>query len=487
MPSLSVNQVELAKVEGAAFYEERLLFTLIRLAHPSARMVYLSSQPIHEQTLEYYLEQLPGVPMSHARRRLLVLSLHDASPKPLTAKLLERPRVLERIRDWVGPPERAYLTVYNSTQLERRLAVELGFPLNAVDPELLWLGTKAGSRKIFAKAGVAHPLGTNDVRTRSEVVDALGALASERPGIRRAVVKLNDAFAGEGNSVFEFPTSVASGGGARRHALDDALAQLQVPGGRDTPEHFLEKLEATAGVVEEWVEAAECRSPSVQMRIHPDGTLSSVSSHDQVLGGATGQVYLGCHFPADTEYRALVIREAMKVGHVVREAGVIGRFGVDFLMTRAGGGPWQCHAIEINLRMGGTTPPFMALEFLTGGDYDEETGLYHAADGRPRYYFATDNLKSPAYRGLLPEDLFELGVRNGIRFERTTLTGVMFFMIGALSQYGKLGLVSIGSTPKEADQLYRTTVAILDRETGASPQAHGTPSSLFEWDVPAMD
>ena len=51
--------------------------------------------------------------------------------------------------------------------------MELGIPLNAVDPDLLWMGTKSGSRKVFAEAGVDLPLGTNDVHTRDDVVGAL--------------------------------------------------------------------------------------------------------------------------------------------------------------------------------------------------------------------------------------------------------------------------------------------------------------------------
>lgn len=143
--------------------------------------------------------------------------------------------------------------------------------------------------------------------------------------------------------------------------------------------------------------------------------------------------------------------------------------------------------MEINLRMGGTTPPFMALEFLSGGAYDEQTGVYTAADGRPRHYFATDNLKSAAYRGLLPQDLFDLTVAHAIHFKQTTLTGVMFYMIGALSQYGKLGVVAIGGTREEAIQLYQTSVAILDEETGATPGSPGAPRSLFERSVPSIE
>lgn len=487
VPSLSVDQSELSKVAGAVFYEERLLLTLIRLAHPAARMVYLTSQPIPTEALDYYLQHLPGIPIGRARSRLLVLCLYDATPRALTAKILERPRVLKRIRDWIGSPGSAYLTVYNSTALERRLAVELGIPLNSVDPALLGLGSKSGGREVFRQAGVAHPRGEGGVASRGEVVTALGRIAEESPGVRRAVVKLNDSFAGEGNGVYTFPDALPTDRSTRDAALETALQGMTWPEGRRNVDGFFAKLAEMGGVVEEWVEATEVRSPSVQMRIYPGGRAEVLSTHDQVLGGTTGQVYLGCHFPASVEYQDTILADAQRIGEVLATRGVVGRFGIDFLVTREPGEAWRSHAIEINLRMGGTTPPFMALEFLTGGEFDPGSGRFIAPDGREKFYFATDNLKSPAYRGLLPEDLFDLLVEHGIHFKHSTLTGVMFFMFGALSQFGKLGIISIGNSMEEAEELYRMTVAILDRETGASPEAHGVPESLFERTPPSFD
>ena len=124
------------KLEGASFYEERLLFLLIRLRNPRARVVFVTSQPVHPLVLEYYFQLLVGIPTSHARSRLTLLCAHDASPRPLTEKILERPRLLERIRQGIADRARAYLTVFNSTPLERKLAVLLGIPLNGVDPAL---------------------------------------------------------------------------------------------------------------------------------------------------------------------------------------------------------------------------------------------------------------------------------------------------------------------------------------------------------------
>ena len=45
-----------------------------------------------------------------------------------------------RIRAWVNEHSPGYLTCYNTTMLERRLALELGTPLSGVDPVLLSLG-----------------------------------------------------------------------------------------------------------------------------------------------------------------------------------------------------------------------------------------------------------------------------------------------------------------------------------------------------------
>ncbi|HEY3169578.1 MAG TPA: carboxylate-amine ligase, partial [Thermoanaerobaculia bacterium] len=47
VPSLTLDQRELEKLEGASYYEERLLFLLIRLRNPQARMVYVTSLPVH--------------------------------------------------------------------------------------------------------------------------------------------------------------------------------------------------------------------------------------------------------------------------------------------------------------------------------------------------------------------------------------------------------------------------------------------------------
>jgi hypothetical protein len=97
-------------------------------------MIYATSMPIAPKIVEYYLALLTGVIPGHARTRLSLISVGDASPRPLSEKLLGRPRLLSLIRSLVPNPLRSHLVPYNTTALERDLAVALGIPMYAADP-----------------------------------------------------------------------------------------------------------------------------------------------------------------------------------------------------------------------------------------------------------------------------------------------------------------------------------------------------------------
>lgn len=460
VPSMTLDQAELKKLEGASFYEERLLFLLIRLRNPRARVVFVTSLPVHSLILEYYFQLLVGIPASHARSRLTLLCAHDASPRSLTEKILERPRLIERIRAGIQDKNRAYLTVFNSTPLERKLAVLLGIPMNGVDPSLSHLGTKSGCRKVFRESGVDMPVGIEDLRTEDEVAKALVDLKEQRPHMRRAVLKLNESFSGEGNALFRYPE--------RRDpaAIRDAMRNLEFAVPAETHGEYFAKYERMGGIVEEFIEGDEKISPSVQLRVDPHGTVVPISTHDQILGGASGQVFLGAFFPAQDEYRMRIHEGAMRIGAVLASKGVVSRFGIDFLCVRSRGEKkWNFFALEINLRMGGTTHPYLALQFITGGQLDPNTGIFYSPRGVPKYYRATDNLKSDAYRGVGPEDLIEILTMNGLHYSHNSESGVLFHLIGALSEFGKVGVTAIGNSREEVENIYHRTVKILDRET----------------------
>ena len=456
VPSQSVDPVELAKIEGVAHYEERSLFNLMLLRHPRLVVVYVTSKRLNPLIVDYYLHQMRGVPGAHARRRLVQIDCDDASARPLTQKILERPRVVERIKKAIGDTSMAHLSVFNATDLERRLALELGIPLNACDPALHHFGTKTGSREAFRAAGVAMPPGREGLRSVDALAGALAELAGEHPDARRAVVKLDDSFSGEGNAVIELE-EIRAGGAAKAEEL---LPGMRFEAAGQTWEGYREQLESMGGICELWVEGDDKRSPSVQMRINPLGEVVVVSTHDQVLGGPSGQVFMGCTFPADERYRLALQELGAKVGEVLSERGVIGRFAVDFIASGD-----ELLALEINLRSGGTTHPFNTLKLLTGGTYDESRGVFLTAQGRERAYFATDYLASPRYRGILPTDLLDQLVLDGVHFGNDE-KGVLFHLLGCLSEYGKVGCTCIAEDVPAARALYERAVAALDAAAG---------------------
>jgi hypothetical protein len=473
VPSITLDQLNMPSSVLQAM-EERFLFMLFLLRQPNARMVYVTSQPILPNVVDYYLGLLPGVIPAHARSRLFNPAPHDATVRPLSLKLLERPRLLAQIRALIPDRDRAHLVPYNTTELERDLAIRLGIPMYGADPAHFALGTKSGCRKLFGRAGVSYPLGAEDVRTPEEVVAALQRVRAARPHIRSAMIKHNEGVSGAGNAVVSLEGLPAPGDPGEAAALAERLRTMKLESARQRYDTYMAKLAELAGIVEERVVGDEIRSPSVQLRITPLGRLEVLSTHDQVLGGPSGQSYLGCRFPADPAYARVITREAVKVGQELVKEGVLGRFAFDFVVVRTGE-TWTPYAIELNLRKGGTTHPFLTLQFLTDGTYDPEAAVFTAPSGRPKCFVATDHLESEQYRGLQPEDVFDIMVRHGLHFNQTTQTGIVLHMLTALSERGRLGLTAVGESQAQADELYQRAVAVLDEEAEAAMRPDPLP------------
>jgi hypothetical protein len=464
VPGLSMDAEVLGTVLGGLHYEERQLAMLMLLRLPNTRLVFVSSTPIEPSIIDYYLGLLPGVAPADARRRLVMLSASDSSPQTLTQKILDRPGLLARIRAAIGDPASAHLSVFNATPCERTLAVRLGIPLYGCDPALLEIGSKSGSRQVFREAGIGIADGIEHLRDVQDLVAALADLRRRDPRLARAVVKLNHGFSGEGNAVFSF--AGYPGDELQRWITAHLPLNLTIEARDLRWERFAAQLAESGGIVEAWLAAEGMRSPSVQLRVTPVGGLELISTHDQILGGPSGQIFQACTFPADPSYAHEIQGLSLRVGEVLKRRGVLGRFGVDFVSLPRNGG-WEHFAIEINLRKGGTTHTFQMLQLLTAGHYESEHARFLTSRGQARCYFATDNVVSPAYRRLTPHDLFSIIARRNLSYDAASETGVVFTLIGALSECGKLGMVSIDVDCEAARRRFRGTVAALDEESAA--------------------
>ena len=462
VPSMSIDAISSGAVMQA--YEERFLFLLLLLRQPRARLVYVTSQTILPSIIDYYLGLLPGVIPSHARRRLFLISPLDLSVRPLSDKLLERPRLIERIRSLIMDPDRAHLVPFNTTNREKELAVQLGIPMYGADPKFFPLGTKSGCRTIFMEENVPHPLGIENLGSKEELIEAIAQMRARKPSMKQVLVKLNEGVSGEGNAVIDLTGLPAPGDSKEKGMLEERLRAMQFELARVTYDSYMEKLQERKGVVEERILGEEIRSPSVQLRVTPLGVVELLSTHDQLLGGPSGQSYLGCVFPADPGYAALITREAAKVGKRLAKEGVIGRFALDFVVVRSNG-KWEPYAIEINLRKGGTTHPFLTLQFLTDGCYNPDTGIFTAPSGQQKFFVASDHVESQSYRTLTPDDLFDIVVRHDLHFDQTRQTGVVFHMMSALGELGRTGLTAVANSHEDAKATYERAVTVLEEET----------------------
>jgi hypothetical protein len=474
IPSMSLDREELAKLPGATRYEERFLCLLMLLRLPATHVVYITSEPVAPPIVAYYLGLLSGVDPADARRRLTMISCDDGSPAPLTEKILARPALVHRVRGLIDDPAAAHLTCFTVTALERTLAVRLGIPLYGCDPALLYLGTKSGSRDVFHRAGVLTPPGFEHLRGDEDMIRALVELKRGHPAVRRAVIKLEEGFSGEGNAIFTYD-GAPDDPELERWVRSVLPHRVRFVAAGETWETYSHEFARMGGIVEAFVSGAEVRSPSAQCRIDPSGATQIISTHDQILGGASGQVYLGCTFPAEPSCCPGLHDAAHRVTDVLAREGVVGRFSIDFVSTRLHD-EWHHHAIEINLRKGGTTHPFLTLQLLTDGSYDETTGLFHTPAGRPCFYVASDNLHDAAYTALTPDLVISAAKRGGLEFDSVTESGVVFHLLGTLSEYGKLGAVCIAPTREHAQALLAETLAMLRRECAHADAPSSTAS-----------
>lgn len=441
VPSLSLPQDELRRIKGVRNYEERLLFLLLTLREPGIRVIYLSSDPIDEAIVEYYLGFLPD--SADARSRLHMLHTGGGHGlEPLTRAVLRRPDLMGALRDLIG--EDAWLVPFVVSEEEHRLSQTLSIPIYGPPLHLASFGSKTGARLAGQEAGVPMVRGFADLWSLPEVEHAARALAPAH----RLMVKLNDSYSGLGNALVETVEGVP---------LTESPTSFSADG--ETWATFAEKISQRGAVIEEFIEERPLYFPSALARITPGGHWDVVATHDQVLGGPNHDVYQGCVFPARPEYRSAVSGSAAAISRVLAERGVIGLFGMDFFAVKTDGG-YRALLCEINLRIGGTTHPFGAALLTTGGSYDTGTGTL-VADGRSKYYAATDNCSSPCLLGKTPAEVVRTLERRGLGFDPARRTGNVLHLLGAVPRHGKVGFTSIADSAEEAMELHEATRATL--------------------------
>jgi hypothetical protein len=480
LPSLSVDRKELRKIRGYKHYEERMLFTLAQLAHPTTKVTFVSTIKVDPKVIDYYLDKLPD-PKS-ARKRLKLVSVYDSLdevPKDkhfesLASRLVSRGDLREKILAGVDH-DITHIYPFVATNDEKRLAVQLGIPLLATDPKLARLGDKDGGRQSAIAAGVAPAPGIQKrVKREAQLVREIERFVTRYPTAEALMIKLTQSFSGEGNAKLDLRGLAKLGRSARRKAIRERLPKMKFMAGPKTNWQSYRDQMSRLGAVIELFMPGVIDSPSVQLYIGPDKQVEVLSTFTQKL---SGQEYMGGSSPAEKSLLSALHEAGLKVGHQLAKQGAMGRLGVDFVVT-------QCpdcgerklpksglYYIETNLRLGGTTHSVNMLRLLMStpkqyANYDLQSGaIISARSGRKIYHVVTDNadkeLPAAKLAGLTPEQVISRIRKAGLDWNPKTEEGIVLHLLGAVRDFGKVGFTAAASSPARARTLYKRAIAAL--------------------------
>lgn len=459
LPSFSIGESLLSHyADRLLALEHRFLVGQLMLHRiRDCEMIFICSEPPAPEVLDYYVGLAPAGLRADVRSRFSTLVVPDRSHRPVAAKLLDRPDLMAHLASRLAG-RLAFIEPWNVTTDEVEVARHLGVPVNGTAPDLWPLGYKSGGRRLLRDAGVPVPAGSEDVRTVDDVVAATMSVHAARPLAPGVVVKLDDSGAGDGNMVVPLEPDTT------RDRVEASVRAL--------PLWYLRALHG-GGIVEELLAGGATTTPSTQVDISPDGTVTVLATHEQVVGGPSGQVYLGCTFPARLPYAAELARHGAAVGEALARRGARGRFSLDFVAVGDADGRWRVYGLEINLRKGGTTHPYTVLRNLAPGRYDPDPGQWLTADGTTRSYCATDNLVDAAWLGLPAARAIAAVRQAGLAFDPVTRTGVVLHMLSGLAIDGRMGLTAIGRGLAEATSMLERTRDAVQRAAGTTPSLSG--------------
>jgi hypothetical protein len=313
---------------------------------------------------------------------------------------------------------------------------------------------------------------------------AIWKVLRRNPDATKGVVKLAEGFSGIGNAIIDLRDIQARLNQVKENEedADHILARVTLHAFESMVFHyrnwddFAEELQTMGAIFELFIDyPKDCRmeinraitSPSVQVVVNEDGSVSVLSTHEQIL---EDQVYHGCEFPCRSDYRMQLMEYGRKIGVYLSEQGVQDHFGVDFMCVPNVGGSWDVYGVEINLRFTGTAHPFMTMKLLTHGHTNPNTGLFLIPSGREKYYVSSDHVSDLSLKRLVPQDLYELMMaRSDLHWDPTRQTGAIFHMLGRMPECGTLSMTAIADSLEEAHELFDETYNYVIAEAQRDP------------------
>ena len=472
--SLSLTKEILRGIKGVRYYDTRgFLGEVLEAKDGKTNVLIISAVSLSHPFKKYILSFLP-------ENRRSAISFMSASEfgetvsveRSLSQTILDNPKFMAAIKSKIKNIP-SYLSFFVTTSLEEKISHELGIPFWMIHPDLNFKATKSWNRRHFKRVG--RSWGRNAMKSRFfeyvniipgfegiESVESLiihaDKLWLQNPEGGKFVPKHDDGVSGQGNGIYILPRmseSLRTDFSARIKIIVEALQNIELVESTSSPTRFLEEFGRRGGIVEKFIDGLFKTSPSAQGMIYPNGRVEIISTHEQILDG---QTYKGAIFPANESYRGILQEHAWRVGQELFENNkIIGPFAVDYVAVSRSSDlnvDVIIYPVEINIRRGGTSYPYLIAKLATDSVYDPFDGELKAPDGNRIYYIATDNFKSKAFKGRTEEELFETISNMKILFKPGQQVGVSPYLLIAAYEYEKFGLIFIANDLETAQKLF---------------------------------
>lgn len=473
---LNSDSYNLSQVKGLDHYEERMLFFLFLLKYKRTKIIYVTSKNFNTKLFDYYISLISNDPKEiksiKSRLKHIEVTKNYIKPISLTERLLNDEKALRTIKENIFNAKTAVLRCYYPSEIERKLALKLNMPLFGSKEKFDYVGTKSGSRKVFRLTGLNLIPGYSYLKSFPELRLAMAKLMKNHPYYKRLVIKLDQCASGRGNCIFnvkdflnDYDIEISVKTDVQKLAKKIKLHFKEYASFQQPEQKFgdyVREFNRIGGIVELFIPGEIKYSPSVQVYISAEKKAKVISTHEQILGGVDKQKYLGCSFPSLPEHRKIIIKEAKKVADWMAKKGMIGHFGVDFIVTHnIKTNKVKTHPIEINLRKGGTTHPFRIAFYLTRAKYDSKKGILFCGK-LPIHYQSMDLIESENYKGIDPMKLVELVHNSSISFNENNKKGALVYMPGMAKEFGRFGALAIGHSTEETKRIYNKMIRLID-------------------------
>ncbi|RMB94214.1 hypothetical protein DUI87_29020 [Hirundo rustica rustica] len=546
IPSLGYSQHIREHIPDLALQQNLQMGRLCDILDANVDVIYICPLALSEELLQYYHKLLglqaavrSGNPedMADLQDRFKILTPEAINSFPehhmcLATVLKYSPRTLQRLQVLLQGRD-AYVVGGVPHLDDLAVADELQVPLLGSEPAVAQLyGTKSGSKRIFASAGVPTPPGEWDIHSSEQLLRALSQLVLDNLEVRRWLFKVDDERGGDGTAFCDvishlecYPwiqrerqghgPEVWSESRARELALvkisqelPGLLAQHVQPVNEKrfpTWEKFLQTFLTQGGVIEAFPFSAGVTNLTVDLLIEPTGEVTLVSSGDQLH--AEGPLRSsGTTIPQRSVHPEVLKVLCSKIGEACKSKGVLGYFSVDFVaFTHPQTREQQVWATDLDLCYSDQLALTQLLMYMTDGNLDcgssclqgplgskesksqqvQHEGTKPPAPGSSRCAVASSQLWHSSLSGVSYNLLLHMCKARGVGFDLQEKQGTVFVLYEDQKRHS-LGMITIGEDLQGVLLTFARNLFIIHQEISAPNMQGETNFKMAIRDIEAI-